>query len=279
MNKMLLNAEVKALQEGEFVVIASTGQTDRMGDNINPDGWYLTNYKKNPVIQWAHNHSIPAVAKAIKTWVEDKKLMIKGKFADTPFAQELRQLVEGGFLNATSVGFYPLVADTKGTIEMETKMYRRATEEEIKKSIYDNDLGIKFDKQELLEVSWVNVPALPQALVTARKEGLALMTKELENIEKKEQEEDTETEEIAKMAESIYKVQKSISSMESAISTLEELLKTSVKSITPEEEQRSQAPELVKKKRVKVSPELRQLRVAIKAIEQVIIKEKVKAQK
>jgi len=188
MMKKFLQANVKSVdkEEGTFEVVASTGKVDRLGDTIDPKGWYLKNYKKNPVILWSHSTggfgspAIPPVGRADKVWVEDgKELRIKGHFADTPFARELRTLVEGGFLNAVSVGFLPLVEDEKGNIEIESKMYRRATDEEIEKSIYGKE-GEHFSKQELLEVSWVNVPALPQALVSARKMNLSLITKALE---------------------------------------------------------------------------------------------------
>jgi phage head maturation protease/predicted RNA-binding Zn-ribbon protein involved in translation (DUF1610 family) len=199
MIKKFIEAEVKALEEGNFEVTASSGKTDRLGDTIDPKGWYLTNYKKNPVILWSHSSggfgtaAIPPVAKADKVWVEnEKELKIKGHFADTPFAQELRTLVEGGFLNAVSVGFLPLVEEEKGDIEIEEKTYRRATDEEIEKGVYRED-GEHFTKQELLEVSWVSVPALATALVSARKEmKLPLLTKALEEAKSKDAEEETE---------------------------------------------------------------------------------------
>jgi len=197
MIKQFIEAEVKAVDsEGSFEFVASSGKMDRMGDTINPKGWYLTNYKKNPVILWSHStgglvNAIPPVGRADKVWIEDgKELKIKGHFADTPFAQELKALVEGGFLNAVSVGFLPLVPDEKGNIEIEEKNYRRATDSEIKKGIYSDEYGEKFTKQELLEVSWVSVPALPQALVSARKMNLELVTKALEEKIEEEKEED-----------------------------------------------------------------------------------------
>ena len=188
MNRLFFNANVKSLESGEFEVVASNAKIDRFGDTINPDGWVLANYRKNPVILWSHmaggfgSEAVPPIARATKVWVEDGQLKVKGVFAPTPFAQELRTLVENGFLNAVSVGFMPLVEDEKGDMEIDHKMYRRASEEEMKdfteKGIMEK--GTKFEKQELLEVSWVAVPALPSALVTAREMGLQLITKELE---------------------------------------------------------------------------------------------------
>lgn len=214
MIKKFLQAEIKSVnkEEGTFEVVASSGKVDRLGDTIDPKGWYLTNYKKNPVILWSHSTggmfaaAIPPVGKADNVRVEDEKeLKIKGHFADTPFAQELKTLVEGGFLNAVSVGFLPLVEEKKGDIEIEGKMYRRVTDEEIRKGIYDSPYGQKFTKQELLEVSWVSVPALPQALVSARKMNLDLVTKALEKeIEEKKTEKETGPEEKTKVVEKPY---------------------------------------------------------------------------
>ena len=299
MENMLLQAEIKALQGGNFQVVASTGDVDRMGDTINPEGWFLTNFRKNPVMLWGHDSSIPAVARAERVWVEDKKLMVNGVFAPTPFAQELRMLVENGFLSTVSVGFLPLKLNEKGNIEIEGKMYSRMTEDEIKKSVYDNEYGMKFDKQELLEVSWVNVPALPQALVSARKEGLVLMTKALESLQPKEEAVEVNQDNIQEIIKAVTNklevkegkvlsaktkalIKKSISAMGEAMSGLESLLSVdeeekeivaevkAEETIVPEPEKRSQNREVVKR----VSPELRHLRIAYKAIEEVIIKEK-----
>jgi HK97 family phage prohead protease len=198
MNKSLhIEAEVKALQEGEFEVIASTSDKDRMGDIVKVDGWELKNFKRNPVMLWAHDNYLPPIAKAMKIWTEDGKLMVKGKFASTPLGQEIAGLVKDGFINAVSVGFIPLKrADKgkKGHVEGENgENYIRATEEEVKgleeKGFFGDEI---FEKQELLEVSFVCVPALPQALITARNEGKsfgAIMSKAIETTEVKQFEE------------------------------------------------------------------------------------------
>lgn len=135
-------AKFKGLDDdGVFEAVISGIKTDRYGDSINPAGWLLKNFKKNPVLLWAHDHSIPTVGKAIKVWVEGTELKLRGKFAPTPFAQELKLLVEEGFLKAFSVGFTPIDYE-------------------------DNSKGgVNFEKQELLETSFVNVPAYAEALV------------------------------------------------------------------------------------------------------------------
>jgi HK97 family phage prohead protease len=198
MNKSLqIEAEVKALAEGEFEVIASTSDKDRMGDIVKVDGWELKNFKRNPVMLWAHNNYLPPIAKAKKIWVEDGKLMVRGVFANTPLAQEIAALVKDGFINAVSVGFIPLKRAEKGKKGMfegeDGVEYNRASEEEVKELSEKGFFGDEiFEKQELLEVSFVCVPALPQALITAKKSGHefgAIMSKALEATEAKQFEE------------------------------------------------------------------------------------------
>jgi len=283
-----LDVELKTdSEEGSFEVIASSGKVDRMGDTIDPNGWYLNNYKKNPVLLWAHNTgggigsvAVPPVAKATKVWIDnDKELRIKGKWADTPFAQELRTLVEGGFLNAVSVGFMPLKEDTKGAMEIEGKMYRRATEEEVKKGIYDNDYGEKFKYQELLEVSWVSVPALPQALVTARKMNLGLVTKALEEKEKDiqpESEKDVEEINIKSgrviSAKNRTLINNCLTQMGVAIDALKELLEATESANEADNPNKSSTPDVSKgrsggKTEGRGNPELHLMRLADKAVE------------
>jgi phage head maturation protease len=272
MEQIIIKASVEAKKEGNFRVVASTGETDRMGDRINPEGWYVANYKKNPVMLWGHDSSQPPVARAEKVWVENNKLMIDGTWAPTPFAQELRVLEENGFLNTVSVGFMPLMLDEKGNIDIDKKMYRKATPEEIK-SIYEND-GINFEKQELLEVSWVCVPALPTALVEARKHNLELLTKSLEQVIDKEVEE-KEGRVLSEKNRSLVK--NCVKTMGNAIDSLKELLEATEpeKGVSPEvEEKGRQLPQ--QKKKSRENAELKLLRTMDKAVEILLLKQRQK---
>lgn len=217
MPTLYTQSEIKSVEkrEGEddvYEVIVSSGKVDRLGDTIDPKGWYLKNYIKNPVILWSHASggwgtvAIPPVGRAIKTWNDEDNNDLRQKqvFASTPFAQELKTLVDEKCLHAQSVGFMPLAEDEKGNIEIEGKMYRRVFDEELKQYVekgfveiagkkYSKE-GQHFTKQELLEVSWVDVPALPSALVQAKKRNLSLVIKALEEMEKVEGEEETSEE-------------------------------------------------------------------------------------
>ena len=133
----------------------SDGSVDRMGDTIDPAGWDLADFLKNPVALWAHDSSSPPIGRASNLMVEDQRLMgdIEFMSADiSPFADTIFRMVEGGWLNAVSVGFLP-------------KEYDWADDE-------DREWGMDFHLQSLLEISVVPVPALPSALVDARSKGI-----------------------------------------------------------------------------------------------------------
>jgi HK97 family phage prohead protease len=142
MNKQYTFAEItEKAGDGSFTAIASTATKDRHGEVVSVDGWDLKNFKKNPVLLWAHDHTIPAIGRATKVWVTDGKLMFKGVWQDiTDMGKAAKQLVDEGIINSFSVGFLP--SDMEGN---------------------------KYLKQELLEISLVNVPANPDAMMQAFK--------------------------------------------------------------------------------------------------------------
>ena len=149
MEKLITKAEVERTDKG-LLAIASTGVEDRHGEKVSVDGWDLKNYKKNPVLQWAHNHEIPAVGIADKIKVEGTGKTARLTFVPifhthTPEARALKAMYEGTdefppILNSFSVGFRPKDMD-----------------------------GKTYTSQELLEISAVNVPANPEARVMAYK--------------------------------------------------------------------------------------------------------------
>src|SRR6266487_1822719 len=92
----------------QFVI--SSPAVDRDSDTINENGWELGNYRKNPVTLFGHDYRSLPVARATKVWVEDRKLKAIDHFVERDiyqFADTVFQMVKGGYLNATSVGFQP----------------------------------------------------------------------------------------------------------------------------------------------------------------------------
>jgi HK97 family phage prohead protease len=132
----------------EFVLSDAT--VDRYGDIVEPDGWVLANFKKNPIALFGHRSDSP-----IGTWanvhVEGGKLIGRLVLAAKGTSQridELIGLVEQNVLRAVSVGFRPIDSDP-----IDPKQPWGAQ---------------RYKKQELLECSLVSVPANPAALQLAK---------------------------------------------------------------------------------------------------------------
>lgn len=128
----------------DFVI--SDGSLDRHGTRINPKGWDLAAFKRNPIALFGHSGGFP-IGRWENVRVEGEKLIgrlvlaVKGT---STRIDELANLVEQGILRAVSVGFSVLEYGTPG------------------KSQFD------YEKQELLEVSLVSVPSNTNALAVAR---------------------------------------------------------------------------------------------------------------
>lgn len=149
----------KSADEKTITVVASDETEDRQGEIVRVSGWDLKNFKKNPVMLVSHDYSqLP-----IGTWEVSKregKLVAKATFSSIPKAKEVETLVKEGILSAVSVGF-------------------------IVKKRNDIDPAI-IEKAELLEISWVSVPANPSALMLAYEKGYAFQMKKSPEIEKNE---------------------------------------------------------------------------------------------
>ena len=154
-------SEVKVLddQDRTATFTITTESEDRDRDTIAVDGWRLENFRKNPVVLWAHDSRSLPVGKAVDLAIYEHKLTSTTRFTSAEeyeFGHTVWKLVKGGYLNAVSVGFIPL-----------------------KWAYNDNRRGpwgpaVDFLEQELLEYSVVPIPANPEALIEARSAGVNL---------------------------------------------------------------------------------------------------------
>jgi len=143
------HGEVKADgQDRTLSFTISTASVDRDSDTINPAGWDLRAYTKNPVVLWAHDYSAFPIGKAVEVTKNASRLQARAEFAKHEFADTVLMLLKDGFLKATSVGFRP------------TKF-----------EFNEKRGGVDFIEQELLEFSIVPVPANPEALIEAQVKG------------------------------------------------------------------------------------------------------------
>lgn len=165
MDKKYLQGYVEKAEDQDGILqvaVASDETPDRQGEIVKAEGWDFKNFKKNPVLLWSHNAGFgeqkPPIGKITDVRTEGKKLLFKPVFdmADE-FAADIYRKFKDGFLNAFSVGFIPLERDDK------------------------NEAII--NAAELLEISAVNIPANPKALVSLREAGLPV-SKDFEDWEK-----------------------------------------------------------------------------------------------
>ena len=171
--KVLEDCEVKKLGDRSYEFTASTSTQDRDGEVIEAAGWDLKNFKKNPVIMYAHDYRSLPIGKATKVWLTGGKLKNTVQFPPEgtyEFADIVERLVDTGYLRTESVGFIP-------------KKWEDGNDEKAPKRTYL--------KQELLEISLVPVPSNPDALRNAVTEGV-ITTKELDTLTKPEETEDKE---------------------------------------------------------------------------------------
>jgi HK97 family phage prohead protease len=149
-------AEVKAESDSRVLNFTiSTASVDRAGDTVAVSGWRTAEYRKNPVVLWAHDYTSLPVARSLNEWIEGGALKAKAEFTPPGLARfndTVFEMYKQGFLSAVSVGFLP----TKWAW----------TEDKERK------FGIDFMEQDLLEFSAVPVPANADALIEARSAGV-----------------------------------------------------------------------------------------------------------
>lgn len=156
MHAVTKRAPAAAIVNRTVQFILSTDDLDRVGDSIDQSGWDLKNYKKNPVVLWSHDNRQPPIGRMAKIGVVDGDLVGSVEFAtgeQNPFADTIFKLVEGGFINAGSVGF---------------KILRYEIRED------KNSWGIDIKEQELFEYSICGVPCNPAALRKAADLGVSM---------------------------------------------------------------------------------------------------------
>jgi HK97 family phage prohead protease len=140
--------------------VISTADVDRAGDTIAVKGWDTTEFERNPVVLWAHDHRAMPVGKAARVYVDGNALKADVVFAPAevnPLGPQVAAAVKGGFLSAVSVGFRPTKwqfnEDRPGQFGMP---------------------GADFEEQELEEFSVVPVPCNPNALLEGKAAGVDL---------------------------------------------------------------------------------------------------------
>lgn len=143
----LFKTKATSIDEGksQATFVISDESTDRQGEVIKQDGWDFKNYLANPVVLFGHDSYDLPIGKTVNIEVADGQTLATIEFATAIYekAAIVFNMVKAGILNTVSVGF-----------------------------INRENEGDVLTKNELLEISVVPVPANPNAIVLAAKDGL-----------------------------------------------------------------------------------------------------------
>jgi HK97 family phage prohead protease len=145
--------------------VVSTQAVDRDDDIILILAWRYDNYMRNPVVLYNHNFASLPVAKCLSLQKDTQRghLLAKIQFPEAgifPEADVVYSLIKSGYINSLSVGFQPL--KMKGA---ETGTYRIITE------------------CELLEISFVPIPANVEAVIINKGINLNALKKNSEVLD------------------------------------------------------------------------------------------------
>lgn len=142
---------IEQLGDDEVAGVCISGGIKRDGDEWCPNGIDLTNYKANPVVLRGHNPDYVVGSAVAIGLVNSNEVGIRIKFAPpgvSHIADETRGLVKAGVLRGISAGIDP---------------------QEVEPLDPRNPYGpMRIVRAELLEVSFVPIPADTDARVTAR---------------------------------------------------------------------------------------------------------------
>lgn len=161
--------EIKADDdERSFVATITTETVDRDGDVVLAKGLDFESFNKNPVVLLGHPMGMSGpgdlpIGRAKWVKAKGRKVIAEVVPAPTELGNEVFELIRGGFLSAVSIGFRAIDVGPPTTKEL--KSHPEWAEA---KRI--------FRKSELVEFSVVNVPANPDALITAIRKGLVKLS-------------------------------------------------------------------------------------------------------
>lgn len=131
--------------------VASTEDVARDGMIIEAAAWQLDNYRRNPVVLWAHDYlGQHAPIGRADAFVEDNRLLADITFdQNDPFAVSIERKYRDGFLSAVSVGWRTLEAAPSQNPKV-WQIIKRA---------------------DLMDISAVPVPSDPKALKERQARG------------------------------------------------------------------------------------------------------------
>jgi len=147
--------------ERTIVAEVTTAAVDRDREVVLPSGAQLENYRKNPVVLWAHDYRGLPIGKNLWIKPSSNGLLAKTQFARHEEANKIFEAYADGVLRGWSIGFIPLEESPPEPDEIKATPEWASAENIVR-------------KWELLEYSAVPVPANPEAIVEAEKMGIKI---------------------------------------------------------------------------------------------------------
>lgn len=152
--KSICDSKALDSDKGVYEVWITREVVDRGADLVISAGARLENFKRNPVVQWAHQYSQPPIAKALDLKIH-YGVGITATFqfpplGDSERADEIHRLWKAGFINASSIGFNSIRDEKMNPDDDDAGFWTRP--------------ALKFLEWELMEFSLVPVPANQEAL-------------------------------------------------------------------------------------------------------------------
>ena len=150
--RVMVVAEARQTEDGSaHRMVIAANELSRNGDELNLRGISFKNYRKNPVVLWAHDayEGIP-IAKTVKIGHDDQgRIAADFEFnSEDEFAARVENAWNGGFIRGASIRYMP------------TKVV------EVRKEDGSVD-RLRIEESELLEWSLVAVPADPDSVRAA----------------------------------------------------------------------------------------------------------------
>lgn len=153
MNETFLRAyrAAEIPDSGPIPFVAATEGMKRDGLDVRMAGADLGRFKANPVILWAHNPTLPPIARG-EVSVDGSQLLVNVEFdQEDEFARSVESKYRRGFLNAVSAHGIATSPVRRGVME----------------------------SWELVEISALPVPCDPEALTTMARTGMRYLGREL----------------------------------------------------------------------------------------------------
>ena len=163
--KKLVVEYTKADEETYFVITKET--PDLINDIVIISGVDLTNFTK---VLWNHKMDELPIGKPHNPHPKTDEILSAIKYSPDEFSQQVKKMVDGGFLKSVSIGFFPL---EKPIVLPLTKEMKDSGQ------FYPGDSVRIFPKIDLREFSLVNFPMHPDAQMVENSFAIEDVEKEL----------------------------------------------------------------------------------------------------